>query len=162
VPTAPIAGLLHAHGHDHPWLDGATRFCREQIDAVAADGADLGPYTAVAVVDFLDHVPDRDWAEKAFVGVRDAVLATVTFDPDAPGHVHLPIEFAPRPDGFGPRLFDDGVLDRHLDLLVAAQADDGGWAINWEAWAPVTVPEWRGYATVERLKLLRAHGRWSV
>jgi hypothetical protein len=162
VPTASIAGLLHAHGHEHPWLDGATRFCRERIDAIAAEGAELDPYTAVAVLDFLDHVPDRDWAEKAFAGVGDAVLATVTFDPDAPGHVHLPIEFAPRPDGFGPRLFDAGVLDRHLDLLVDGQADDGGWGIGWEAWAPVTVPEWRGHVTVERLKLLRAHGRWRV
>jgi hypothetical protein len=26
----------------------------------------------------------------------------------------------------------------------------------------VTVSEWRGYVTVERLKLLRAHGRWRV
>jgi hypothetical protein len=54
------------------------------------------------------------------------------------------------------------VLDRHLDLLVTAQADDGGWGINWEAWAPVTVPEWRGYVTVGRLNLLRAYGRWAV
>ena len=53
------------------------------------------------------------------------------------------------------------MFEHHLDLLVAAQADDGGWGVNWEAWAPVTVPEWRGHVTVERLKLLRAHGRWK-
>ena len=162
VPTASIAALLLAHGRGHPWLEGATRFCCERIDAVAAGAAGLDPYTARAILDVLDHVPDRDWAEVAFAGVRAPILATVTFDPDAPGHVHLPIEFAPRPGGFGRRLFDDDVFDRHLDLLVAAQADDGGWGINWEAWAPVTVPEWRGHVTVDRLKLLRAHGRWAV
>ncbi len=162
VPTASIAGLLHAHGRTHRWLDGATRFCRERIDTVAAGGEDLDPYTARAILDFLDDVPDRGWADVAFAGVREPILATVTLDPDAPGHVHLPIEFAARPDGFGRRLFDDAVFEHHLDLLVAAQADDGGWGVNWEPWAAVTLPEWRGYVTVERLELLRAHGRWKV
>ncbi len=79
----------------HRWLDGATRFCRERIDAIAADGEDLDPYTARAILDFLDDVPDRDWADAAYAGVREPILATVTFDADAPGHVHLPIEYAP-------------------------------------------------------------------
>ena len=162
VPTGTIAGLLHQRGSDHPWLAGATRFCRERIDAIAATGERLEPYTAMAVLDFLDGVPDRGWAASAFARVRDSILATVTFDPAAPGHVHLPFEFASRPDGFGRRLFDDAVFEHHLDLLVAAQADDGGWEINWEAWAPATAPEWRGHVTIERLKLLRAHGRWKA
>jgi hypothetical protein len=158
VPTASLAGLLHAHGVDHPWLDGATRFCRDRIEAVG----DLGPYEARAVLHFLDHVPDRGWAEAAFTRVRGAILATVTFDPDAPGHVHLPLAFAPTPEGFGRRLFDDDVIDRHLDVLVAAQSADGGWGFNWPAWADVTVAEWRGHVTVDQLKTLRAHGRWAV
>jgi hypothetical protein len=162
VPTASIAGLLHAHGDRHPWLDGATRFCRDGIDAAAVGDIELGPYPALAVLDFLDHVPDRTWAEDAFARVRKPILATVTFDPEAPGHVHLPLEFAPTPDGFGRRLFDDDVIERHLDLLIAQQADDGGWGFNWEAWAAVTVAEWRGYATIAQLKTLRAHGRWAL
>ena len=162
VPTASIARLLHAHGHSHPWLDGATRFCRQRIDAVAAAGEGLEPYTARAILDFLDGAPDRGWAESVFDRLREPILATVTFDPDAPGHVHLPIEFVSLPDGFGRRLFDDAVFEHHLDLLVAAQADDGGWGVNWEAWAPATLPEWRGHVTIERLKLLRAHGRWKA
>lgn len=160
VPTAPIAGILLRHGRTHPWLDGATAFCRARIEAAAHDG--LEPYAAFATLDFLDGVPDRAWAEEAFTAVREAILATVTFDPETPGHVHLPIEYAPSPDGFGRRLFDDEVMDEHLDLLVAAQGDDGGWSFNWEAWAPATVAEWRGHLTVERLLLLRAHGRWAV
>lgn len=162
VPTASIAGLLHTHGDSHPWLEGATRFCRDRIDAVGAGRLELGPYEARAVLDFLDHIPDRAWAEAAFARVREPILATATLDPDAPGHVHLPLDFAPTPDGFGRRLFDDDVIDRHLGRLVADQADDGGWGFNWEAWAAVTVAEWRGYVTIERLKTLRAHGRWTV
>jgi|RhiMethySRZTD1v2_1073278.scaffolds.fasta_scaffold01351_9 hypothetical protein len=161
VPTASIVGILHAHGRAHPWLDGATAFCRDRVEAIAGDGRELDPYTARAILDLLDGVPDRDWAETTFAKVREAILATVTFDPEAPGPVHLPIEFAPTPGGFGRRLFDDDVMDRHLDLLVASQADDGGWWFNWPAWTPATEHEWRGHLTVERLKLLRAHGRWS-
>jgi hypothetical protein len=56
----------------------------------------------------------------------------------------------------------DDVIDRHLDVLVAAQSADGGWEFNWPAWADVTVAEWRGHVTVDQLKTLRAHGRWAV
>jgi hypothetical protein len=31
-PTAAIAGLLHALGVDHPWLDKATDFCWRELD----------------------------------------------------------------------------------------------------------------------------------
>jgi hypothetical protein len=162
VPTASIAGLLHAQGDTHPWLEGADRFCRRRIEAVCERTVEIGPYDALAILDFLDHVPDRDWAASAFARVREPVLATVTFDPATSGHVHLPLEFAATPDGFGRRLFDDETIDRHLDLLVADQSDDGGWSFNWEAWAPATVGEWEGIVTVKRLKTLRAHGRWAV
>lgn len=162
VPTAAIAGLLYAHGVAHPWLDGATRFCLERIDAVAAESVELGAYDALALLPFLDHLPDRAAAEDAFARVREPILATATLDPDATGHVHLPLEYAPSPDGFGRRLFADEVIDRHLDVLVAARADDGGWSVNWPAWAPVTEHEWRGSVTVTQLRTLRAYGRWTV
>lgn len=160
VPTASIAGVLQRHDTSHPWSADAARFCRERIDEIATGGGEVEPYGALAILDFLDGVRDRDWAETVFADLREPILAVVTVDPDAPGHVHLPLEFAPRPDGFGRRLFDDAVIDHHLDLVVAAQADDGGWGFNWEAWAEVTVAEWRGSITVDTLRTLRAYGRW--
>lgn len=162
VPTGSIAGALHAHGVSHPWLDGASRFCRDRIADVADGKLEIGAYDTLAILDFLDGVPDRAWAEQAFGGVREALLATVTTDPQATGHVHRPTDMAPTPDGFGRRLFTDDVIDHHLDLLAAAQRDDGGWDVFWEPWAAVTTPEWRGHLTIERLKTLRAYGRWSV
>ena len=162
VPTASIAGLLHAHGVSHPWLEGASRFCRDRIEDVAVGKLEIGAYDTLAILDFLDGVPDRDWAEQAFADAREALLATVATDPAATGHVHRPTDMAATPDGFGRRLFSDAVIDRHLDLLVAAQREDGGWDIFWEPWAATTVPEWRGHLTVERLKTLRAYGRWAV
>mgnify|MGYP000993775637 CR=1 FL=1 len=34
-----------------------------------------------------------------------------------------------------------------------------GWGFGWEAWTPVTVPEWRGWVTIESLTTLRDNGR---
>jgi hypothetical protein len=69
--------------------------------------------------------------------------------------------FAPRPDSLARRLFTDEIIDAHLDALVAAQQEDGGWPINWQVWTPATGLEWRGWATIEALKTLRAYGRLS-
>ncbi|HEX6417587.1 MAG TPA: hypothetical protein VFZ77_03795 [Acidimicrobiales bacterium] len=162
VPTASIAGILHAHRVDHPWLATADAFCRRRIDGVARGEVEIGPYDTLALLDLLDHAPDRAWAEQAFGRVREALLATVTLDPAATGHVHRPTDMAPRPGGFGRRLFTDEVMAHHLDLLAAAQRDDGGWDLFWEPWAPATVTEWRGHLTIERLSILRAHGRWAA
>lgn len=153
VPTASIAGLLHKHGVQHPWLGPATDFC---WTAIAGITGQTSPYEARAVFAFLDLVPDRQRAEAEFTRLRDAILATVSLDPHAPGDAHFPLDFAPAPTRLP--LFTQDVLDRHLDALVADQKD-GGWGGNWLMWTPVVEHEWGGYITVERLKTLRAYGR---
>ncbi|WP_433439171.1 hypothetical protein [Nonomuraea sp. CA-141351] len=153
VPTASIAGLLHKHGSTHPWLAAATDFCWSQIAAIT----ETNPYEARAVVTFLDLVPDRSRAEAELARLREAILATVSFDPDASGHAHFPLDFAPEPLRLP--LFAQDVLDTHLDALIAAQTDDGGWSGNWLMWTPVVAHEWGGYVTMLRLKTLRAYGR---
>jgi len=156
VPTGTLAGQLHRIGSAHPWLGPATEFCWSAIDA--AD--DPAPYEIYAILAFLDHVPDRDRAEAAFERLRKPMLQQVALDPNAPGgDVHFPLDFAPAPDGFGRRLFSDETIEEHLDALVEAQREDGGWTVNFLIWTPKTEPEWRGHVTVERLKTLRAYGR---
>lgn len=154
-PTAALAGLLHRHDVDHPWRDRASAFCWSALER----GAGADPYTARAVLTFLDGVPDRDRAAAAYADLRDRILAGVELDPAAAGHKHFPPDFAPAPGGFGAELFAPGVLAEHLDALVAAQEDDGGWSPNWAYWTPVTEFEWRGFLTVSRLLTLRAYGR---
>jgi hypothetical protein len=51
------------------------------------------------------------------------------------------------------------VIDAGLDHLATAQQPDGGWTVNWMAWSPAAEREWRGHATVEALRTLRANGR---
>ncbi|WP_188190852.1 hypothetical protein [Nonomuraea sp. SYSU D8015] len=153
IPTASIAGLLHEHGITHPWLATATEFCWSRI----ADVKEISPYEARAIVTFLNLVPDRARAEAEFARLRGAILATVALDPDAPGEAHFPLDFAPEPLRLP--LFEQDVLDTHLDALVAAQSAEGGWSPNFLMWTPVVEHEWSGYLTVARLNTLRAYGR---
>ncbi|MFI7445661.1 hypothetical protein [Nonomuraea indica] len=91
VPTAGLAALLHKHGVEHAWLAPATDFCWSRI----ALAEETTPYHARAVVAFLEHVPDRARAEAEFARLRDAVLATVAFDPAASGDAQLPAGLRP-------------------------------------------------------------------
>lgn len=166
LPTGGLAGLLHRHRVDHPWLGPATDFCWAAVDAVgsrlaAGDSPLQAAYDARSALVFLDNVPDRARAELAADELGGVLLAAgvIALDAATPGEVAMPLDFAPVPDTLSRRWFDDATIAAHLDALVAAQQQDGGWPVNWEIWTPVTGPEWRGWQTVERLKTLRAYGR---
>jgi hypothetical protein len=158
-PTAALAGLLHRHGVEHPWLREATAFCWRGIEAMTATNV----YEVRAVLLFLDNVPDRGRAEAAFERVRQVLAAgdLVVLDPEAApdGELHRPLELAPGPGSMGRRLFADDVIERNLDALAAGQREDGGWTVDFPSWTPATGLEWRAWATVGALAVLRAYGR---
>jgi hypothetical protein len=141
----------------HPWLDQATDWYWSRLDGLTHVDA----YEMRGVVAFLQDVPDRDRAEKAFELVAPLLKEIVTLDPDAPGEVHSPLDFAPLPDSIARRAFDDATIAAHLDHLEAGQQDDGGWTFNWPAWSPAAELEWRGSLTVDALVMLRANGRFA-
>ncbi len=157
ITTALLAGTLHGRQVRHPWLDRATGWVWSRLD----DLGSAGPYDMRAVLYFLDRVPDRDRAAAALQAAGPVILdgGLVTLDPDAPGEIHTPLDFAPRPGSLGRRLFSGQVIDAHLDHLAAAQQPDGGWRFNWLAWSPAAAADWRGAITVDALALLRANGR---
>jgi hypothetical protein len=155
VPTATLVGQLYLMGVDHPWLGPATDSCWTRIDKLSEAGA----YDALAVLTFLDNVPDRDRAEAAFARLRGSILANTALDPYAVGEAHFPYDFAPSPSGFGHRIYPDDIIEPHLDALVDAQQDDGGWPVNWPIWTPLVGHEWRAWMTMHRLRTLRAYGR---
>jgi len=163
VATGLIAGTLHARGFSHPWLDGATDVMWNRIGKLGADMADGigGGYEMFGVLAFLQHVPDRDRARQAFARVGPLILdrKMVALDPEAPGEVHSVLAFAPEPDSLARGLFDDATVAATLDHLARGQRDDGGWTFNWPAWSPDAERDWRGFLTVDNLRLLRANGR---
>jgi hypothetical protein len=162
IATGLISGTLHGRGVRHPWLDRATQTMWTMIGGLTeVPAAPAGGYVIMAVLRFLQHVPDRDRARGAFDHVGSLLLSQnlVALDPEAPGEVHKPLDFAPEPDSIARALFDKPTIEAHLDHLAQAQRDDGGWTVNWPAWSPAAERDWRGLVTVDTLRILRANGR---
>ncbi len=157
IQTGQIAGLLYARGFTHPWLDRAAQVMWSRIGTLTEPNA----YEMFGVLAFLEQVPDRDRAEAAFERVGPLLFSgdLVTLDPEAAGETHSPLAFAALPGSIARRLFDTGVIEAHLDHLAGAQADDGGWTFNWPSWSPAAEADWRGFLTVDALRVLRANGR---
>jgi hypothetical protein len=155
--TANLAIPLLRGGVEHPWLERASAFCWEAVDALDFTSA----YQALFAVGFLDHAPDHERAESALAGIGPRLIDSglVALDPEAPGEVHMPLDFTPNPGLASRKMWDDDVIERHLEALASGQQADGGWTFNWKAWAPVVELEWRGFVTVERLAVLRDYGR---
>lgn len=159
VPTGMISGTLYARGFAHPWLDRATDTMWTLLDRAT----EMGPYEMYGALAFLQHVPDRDRAKAVFGRVGQSLLdrKLAALDPEQPGETHSPLNFAPLPDSLARSLFDPSVIEAHLDHLAGAQLADGGWTFNWMAWSPAAERDWRGFLTVDALRLLRANARIS-
>jgi hypothetical protein len=157
IQTGEIAGTLYARGFTHPWLPPATEAMWRRIDHLTETNA----YEMYGVLAFLQHVPDRLRAQQAFARVGPLIMAggLVALDPDAAGEVHTPLDFAPLPDSIARPLFDEPTIKAHLDHLAGAQQDDGGWMFTWPSWSPAAEADWRGFVTVDALRILRANGR---
>jgi len=155
IQTGQIAGVLYARGFNHPWRDGATEVMWRGIDQLTEPNA----YEMFGVLAFLQHVPDRSRAENALQRIGRLLRALVTVDPNAEGETHSPLDFAPLPDSIARSLFDEATINAHLDHLAGAQREDGGWTFNWPAWSPAAEADWRGFLTVDALRVLRANGR---
>jgi hypothetical protein len=166
IATGLIAGTLHARGVSHPWLGRAGELMWARMDKLAEQGGNQlqsgpgGGYEMFGILAFLQHVPDRDRARQAFGRIGPLIIERdlVALDPEAPGEVHSPLAFAPEPESLARELFDEATIKAHLDHLAQAQRDDGGWTFNWLAWSPAAETEWRGFLTVDALRLLRANG----
>ena len=157
IQTGQISALLYAHGLTHPWLDGAARVMWSGIEQLTQPNG----YEMFGVLAFLEHVPDRKRAEAAFDRVGPLLLSSglVALDPRAEGETFGPLDFAPLPGSIARRLFDAATIEAHLDQLAGAQRDDGGWMFNWPSWSPAAEADWRGFRTVDALRVLRANGR---
>ncbi|MEU7183286.1 MULTISPECIES: hypothetical protein [Streptomyces] len=168
LATGPVVGVLHRNEVWNAWLFRATDFCWAAVESLAQ----THPYEAEAAVAFLDGAPDRPRAAAAAhrLGrlVRDQGL--VLLEPEraaevpvaqgyAPGEHHFAYDFAAAPGSLARSWFTDAELDRSLDHLASLQQEDGGWPVNWRAWAPGTELECRPMVTLDALLTLRAYGR---
>jgi hypothetical protein len=160
-PTAGLAGLLYQLAVDHPWLAEATDYCWRQLES-GARIADAHELSEVFV--FLEHVPDRERADKQRAALAGTLAEAEMFhlDPAADGYGLTPLSLAPEPGARARALFDDALIEAHLDKLAASQQPDGGWPISWEPPSEASVLEWRGIVTVQALRTLTAYGRLAA
>jgi hypothetical protein len=140
----------------HPWLAAATRYC---LDAIAA--LDDAPHAIELrfAIGFLDEVSaSHDEARPLFEKLRRFVPADglVPVAGGKVGETLRPLDFAPLPGRPGSELFDADVIAADLRRLADGQQDDGGWRVDFDSYSPAAALEWRGYATVAALSVLRA------
>jgi hypothetical protein len=163
--TTVVAGIaLRVARHDravagHPWLQAATRYCLEQTAALAEAPS---PIALRYILQFLDALCDtRPEVESELRRLAAFVPPSATM-PVAGGSANeamRPLDFSPQPGRPLRALIDPAVIEADLDRLEADQHADGGWDVDWTHWSPIGALEWRGWATVRAVLILRANGR---
>jgi hypothetical protein len=158
--TAFVAGVAHRVARrdpavaGHPWLAAATRYC---LDAIAAlDTAPHGIALSFAV-GFLDAVHDSEPEAPALLDRLGAFVpddGLVPVSGGLPDETLRPLDLTPSP-GPARRLLSADAIAADLRRLADAQQDDGGWRVDFASYSPAAELEWRGYATVRAVLVLR-------
>jgi hypothetical protein len=163
--TAAVAAEAHRAARsdenvrNHPWLATATRYCLQAIRDL-----DEAPFAYVLsfALRFLDAAADS-YPEAH--GLLEHLAPFVPPDgavPVAGGSegetLHL-LDFAPEPGRPVRALLDDRAVAADLDRLEGGQRPDGGWTVDFASHSPAAELEWRGYATVRAVAVLRMNGR---
>jgi hypothetical protein len=143
---------------DSPWLRTATDYCLAAIGRM--DGAPPA-HELLFALRFADAVhgvvPEADDLLDR-LGRYLPADGTVPVAGGSAGEALRPLNFSPEPDGASRRLFAAGVIDADLARLAGEQQDDGGWRVDFPAYSPMAAVEWRGYATVDAVGILRRNG----
>jgi hypothetical protein len=163
--TCMLAGIAYRVGQhdrgvgDHPWLQIATEYSIREIRAL--DGS-RGAHEFSFALQFLDAVHDAypdAAAELRRLGKLVPASGTIPVSGGQPDEALRLLDLSPRPNRPLRELFDADVVAEALDRLAAGQQDDGGWTVDFLSTSAAGALEWRGYATVDALAVLQAHGR---
>ncbi|WP_063060153.1 hypothetical protein [Nocardia sienata] len=155
--TYALAARLWQLGARHSWLDTATTWCWNQIEAIDKP---VG-YTVEFALQFLDAVPDPARAAAAIELLRPAIRTdgTVPVEGGIENEHIKPLDLSPRPTAPSRALFDDSTITAELERLEHEQLADGGWDFHFLHYSPGQIVEWRGLTTLAALRTLREHRR---
>jgi hypothetical protein len=164
--TSAVAALAHRAGrHDpaiaeHPWLAAATGYCLERIAATERP-EEMFVLELRFALWFLDAIAD-DVPEAADQMRRLAGAIPPSGSLPVPGGTAdeklRPLDFTPLPDRPLRKLFAADAVAADLEQLAGEQRPDGGWTVDFASASPGAEREWRSYATVRAITILRAHG----
>jgi len=163
ITAVAAAAAQRVAAHDpavaaHPWLERATRYCLNAIEAM-----DEAPFAYVLAfsVHFLDALHD---SRPEAAGLLRRLGAFIPPD----GQIRVrggtedealhPLDVAPYPDRPARDLFTPEAISADLDRLAALQQEDGGWIVDYLKISPAGALDWRGHATVRAIDILRRNG----
>jgi hypothetical protein len=163
ITAISVAAAHRVAAHDpavaaHPWLERATRYC---LDAVEALEGRPHAYVLSFAVRFLDAVYDsRPRAADLLKRVSAHIPADgrVPVEGGTADEALRPLDFAPYPGRPARGLFEPEVIAADLVRLAGGQQDDGGWTVDYARISPAGSLDWRGAATVHAVQVLRANG----
>jgi hypothetical protein len=167
--TSAVAALAHRAGrHDpaiaeHPWLADASRYCLDRIEAIDRPETVFVLELRFALW-FLDAiVDDRPDAADHMRRLAGAIPPSGSLRvPGGTADEKLrPLDFTPVPKRPLRDLFAADVVTTDLEQLAGEQRPDGGWTVDFASASPGAEREWRSYATVRAITILRAHGLTS-
>jgi hypothetical protein len=155
--TLGTVALLAWHGARNAWLDRAIDRCTHYIEAAEIDEAHHLRYAFM----FASIVLSGAARVRSLARLRAMLDGADFYVPETPIERYgvTPLQFVPTPDDPARAVFDDALLERHLDDLAASQRDDGGWPIHFQPPSEGAAIEWRGVWTLDALTTLRAWGR---
>jgi hypothetical protein len=160
-----ITAIVAAHAnrvaaHDpavagHPWLARATSCCLAAIDALEAAPAAHELAFAVRLLDAVhDHAPAAP-ALLARLGAYVPADGRLRVAGGLPDETLRPLDLAPEPGQPARTILDEAAVAADLERLASDQEEDGGWSVDFQSYSPAASLEWRGYATVRALSVLR-------
>jgi hypothetical protein len=159
--TAFVAAIVQRLAADDPavaghrWLSRAAEFC---FDAIEALGDAPHALALTAALGFLDAVTDSRPEASALLARLGKLIPAdglVRVQGGLEDEAMRPLDFAPTPGRPVRALFDAEVIAAELERLAGLQRDDGGWAVDFRSYSPAAELEWRGYATVRAVSILR-------
>jgi hypothetical protein len=164
ITAATVAPALRLAAHDpavaaHPWLTRATDYCLTMIEQIAEPPFAYVLAFSVRLLDAL-QVTDGRRAAAALGRLRQFVPSDgmLPVQGGADGEMLRPLDLAPFPDRPPRALIADNEIAADLNRLAALQEGDGGWSVDYLKISPAGSMEWRGYATVRAVDILRRNG----
>jgi hypothetical protein len=161
--TAMLAGVAHrVSGHQadlrgHAWLDRATDFCLRKIAEMDGEGHAIELLFVLWFLDAVHDVVPGAAAELRRLGTFLPPSGTLPVEGGVEGEAIRPLDFAPEPGRPVRDLFPPDVITVELARLASEQQSDGGWIVDFVSQSAAGALEWRGYATVRAVTILRAH-----
>jgi hypothetical protein len=141
----------------HPWLARATSRCLAAIDALE-DAPEA--YVLSFALRLLDAVHNREAAAPRLLARLGEYVpddGRLRVAGGLPDEALWPLDLAPEPGRPARAIRDDATIAADLDRLAREQREDGGWSVDFQSYSPAATLEWRGYATVRALSILRAN-----